>query len=309
MSPRKPKPKIPSSFYRINNWMGLYYAVHGLTLWLGGGALAYAIYAHTSWPLALRLAAVVPCVVFGGFGMFYMGSLGHEGFHGNMNSNRHVSMIMGMICSLGAPLFLSVGVNLYHWDHHRYTNTVKDPDYRLYRGAGSLALKLWGTVRTSIYCWQRLAKLIVDGDQVDKSFPFTIGEMRFFATLDVVLVTLATALYVGLGLVNVSLFVFLVAAPALVAQLYWCIHPYVEHGGMDDGDQTSARNCTSPFLRVVLLGYTFHLCHHLYPKVQTHKLPSLAKHLAQIGYINASAVNEPRFIGAIVAGVSQTLKA
>ncbi|MBB3228876.1 fatty acid desaturase [Luteibacter sp. Sphag1AF] len=302
------RPPLPAEFRETSNLMGLYYIVHGLVLWLGSGWLAYAIYQHAAWPLWLRVVAMALPVISSGFGMFYMGSLGHEGFHRNMNRHQDVSMVMGMLASLGAPLFLSVGVNIYHWRHHLHTNTPQDPDLQLYRGNRNLLAKMRVSLDTNLYCVRNVVRLILARDKLDRTFPLSAARMRFYACLNVVMVAAATTGYVALALAAPTLFVFLVLAPAIVAQLYWALHPYIEHGDTADVEGNNARNCTSPVLRFMLMGYTYHLCHHLYPSVQTHRLPALYRHLKAVGYVRDEDTTETSLFGAIRIGATQVLR-
>ncbi|UPG85807.1 fatty acid desaturase [Luteibacter aegosomatis] len=299
------KPALPVAFRRTNNLAGLLYIVHGTVLWLGSAFLAYALW-HANLPWPARGALVVIPVVASGFGMFYMGSLGHEGFHGNLNRQADISMVMGIVASLGAPLFLSVGVNIYHWRHHKYTNTPKDPDLLLYQGLRTPMQKLRVSLDTNVYCVRNVWNLLRGRETPDKSFPLGVRRMRFYAALDGLLVATATVGYAMLAWHNPGLFVFVVLVPALVAQLYWSLHPFIEHGDLAGVDGSNARNCTSPVLTFLLLGYTYHLCHHLYPGVQTHRLPALHKHLRDIGYL-VPGTTETTFLGALKLGFTRKL--
>lgn len=301
------KPPLPARFRQTSNLMGLVYIVHGLLLWLGSACLGYLAW-HSGLPLVARLALATLPVIASGFGMFYMGSLGHEGFHRNLNRNADVSMLMGMLASLGAPLFLSVGVNIYHWRHHLHTNTPRDPDLVLYQNNRSLAGKLRVSLDTNLYCMRNVWNLLTGRENLDRTFPMSVSRMRFYAALDVVLVLAATAGYVALALRSTGLFVFLVLLPAVVAQLYWSLHPYIEHGATGDEEGANARNCTSPALTFLLMGYTYHLCHHLYPSVQTHRLPALHRYLCERGYL-LPETTEVTFIGALRIGATRMLPA
>lgn len=302
-----PKPSLPVYFTEVDNASGAYALVHGLLLWLGSGSAAYLIWQWTEWHWAMRLATALPCVVAAGLGMFYLGSLGHEGFHGSLHRNRHVSMVLGLIASLGAPLFLSVGVNVYHWRHHLHTNTIDDPDYLLYRGNRSLLARLRGPLDTTRYCAGKLARLLLMREPIDRGFPFSSGQMCLYAWLNLALVIGATVAFGALALIDTTAFAWLVGAPAVVAQAYWTIHPYIEHGGTSTRPGSNARNCTSWIQRVLLRGYTYHLCHHLYPRVQAHKLPALDRHLRQIGFFTEDAPRESTFLGALRVGLTRSL--
>lgn len=303
----KAKPKLPAEFSHVNMWAGCYYIVHGLLLWLGSATIAHVLYVSDVLPLAVRVPLAAIGIIAAAFGMFYLGSLGHEGFHGNLCKHRDASMLMGIFASLGAPLFLSVGVNIYHWRHHMLTNTEDDPDYRLYVRNRSLLSRLRVPLDTSLYSARNLFKLIMGFGSLARSFPFPERRMRLYGALDLLLVVGLTTFYAVLLVTRPEIFLFYVGFPALAANLYWSIHPYIEHGGTGRTEGHTARNCTSIVYRVLLLGYTYHLCHHLYPKVQTHKLPALERYLRQVGYFDDATPEEPRFLGAIRAGMTKGL--
>lgn len=97
------------------------------------------------------------------------------------------------------------------------------------------------------------------------------------------------------------------AFPVLMSQTYWAMAPYIEHAHTQVGEGRDTRTCTSAILRYLLVGYNFHLCHHLYPKVQLDKLPALHRHLESIGYLPGQAVIEPGLLNAFKIGALATL--
>ena len=68
-------------------------------------------------------------------------------------------------------------------------------------------------------------------------------------------------------------------------RLYWTLHPYIEHADTGTSHYDNARDCTSPVLRFLLLSYTSHHCHHLYPNVPAYRLSALRRHLEGTGYL------------------------
>jgi beta-carotene hydroxylase len=302
------KPSIPARFHRPSNPMGLYYIVHGLVLWLLPSYAACRLFDSQSVPLAPRLAAIAALLVLSGFGMFFMALLGHEGFHGSMNRNRTVSMCMGIVASCAAPGFVSVGYNVMHWQHHLHTNTSKDPDYLLYRKNTTFFARIFNGPRdTAEICLRNALRLVFAPDRLDRKYPFSQAEARRFAILNLTLATLSLAGYAVLAATHFRVFLFMVAFPVLMSQTYWAMAPYIEHAHTQVGEGRDTRTCTSAILRCLLMGYNFHLCHHLYPKVQLHKLPALHRHLESIGYLPGKAVIEHGFLNAFKVGALGTL--
>jgi fatty acid desaturase len=287
------KPNIPAEFHRPDNWMGLYYIAHGLMLWLLPSYAAYRLFGQETLPLAARMLAIAALLVLSGFGLFFMALLGHEGFHGSMNSNRTMSMCLGIVSSCAAPGFVSVGYNVVHWQHHLHTNTSKDPDYQLYRHNKTLFARLLNGPRaTAQICLRNALRLVFAPQTLDKTYPFSQAEARRFAVFNLSLATLVWAAYAVLAVTHFRVFVFMVAVPTLVSQTYWAMAPYIEHAQTQVGEGRDTRTCTSKIMRCLLMGYNFHICHHLYPKVQLHKLPALHRHLEAIGYLPGQAVVE-----------------
>jgi beta-carotene hydroxylase len=302
------KPSIPAEFHRPSNLMGFYYIVHGLVLWLLSSYAAYRLFGSEHLPMALRIAAIVVLLVLSGFGMFFMALLGHEGFHGSMNSNRMVSMCLGIVASCVAPGFVSVGYNVMHWQHHLHTNTSKDPDYLLYRKNTTFFDRLFNGPRdTAQISLQNALRLVFAPETLDRKYPFSKMEARRFAIFNLTLATLSLAGYAVLAATHFWPFLFMVAFPVLMSQTYWAMAPYIEHAQTQVGEGRDTRTCTSAILRCLLMGYNFHLCHHLYPKVQLHKLPALHRHLESIGYLPGQAVIERGFLNAFRVGALATL--
>src|SRR5690554_5098225 len=132
------KEQIPSEFFEKNNLMGFYYILHGLVLWLGLGYAAAWVYDVESIPWLARVACAVVCVLLAGLALTHLGTMSHEGFHGNINKNRDLSMLLGVLASSAVPFFLGVGFTVSHWQHHLYTSTEKDPDYVMFKKHGDI---------------------------------------------------------------------------------------------------------------------------------------------------------------------------
>jgi beta-carotene hydroxylase len=306
----KRKPDIPTEFKSINGWMGLYYIVHGLALWLGSASLGYLLWSYQGLPLFAKLPALVLLVVLSGFGMFFMSLLGHEGFHGNMNTNRDISMAMGIVASCVAPFFASTGYNVMHWQHHMHTNTSEDPDYMLYRGNRTLLSRVFnGPRQTATICMKNALALAFSPEALERTFPFSKAKARAFAVFNLTLMPLVLLGYAALAyLTNAQVAVFLVVLPTLASQSYWALAPYIEHAGVGVGMARDTRTVTSGVLKVLLVGYNFHLCHHLYPRVQLHKLPALYRHLESTGFLSQETVVEKSMFRALKIGATSALK-
>ena len=88
------------------------------------------------------------------------------------------------------------------------------------------------------------------------------------------------ALAVGIALLPWTpvLLVYVVAV-VVGGWLYPLLTVYLPHHNYGDEAVTQARTLRGRFLPTLLLEQTYHLEHHLYPRVPSHKLPELARRL------------------------------
>lgn len=126
----KELPHIPDDFTRPIPWQTMLYLTYALVLYLTPGYLAYQI-AISELFFPIKLIAIPILTFIAAYGLFMLGVTGHEGFHYTLHSNRLVSAGLGIFFSSAVPCHSALGFALNHWDHHRYTNTQKDPDFSL----------------------------------------------------------------------------------------------------------------------------------------------------------------------------------
>jgi beta-carotene hydroxylase len=303
------KTTLPKRFYEKNNAIGLYCVAHGIGLWMGLGYAAYLICLSEFLPLTVRLLLDALLMPVSGMAMFYTTTLAHEGFHGNLNRSRHISMLMGIGASSAIPLFVATGYTMIHWPHHLYTNTPEDPDfasYRRYRNGFSRVLM--GPMESGASFFLNALNLVLRPDRgMVPNYPFTPDEARRFAILNLILVTAASTGYVALALFNMELFVFIVVLPMLVSTTYLGIVPYIDHSGTGLTKGENARSYTSWIFTAILLGTNYHREHHLYPNVPSYKLAAVHRFHQANGMLSANAVVEPGFLAALRIGVSGQL--
>jgi fatty acid desaturase len=300
--------KLEPQWFDRSNLRGIGCIVHGWTLWIGCGLLAMeAWFAGWPWPLGAAVAAI--CLVLSGMGMFYVTTLAHEGLHGGLNRNRHVSMALGVVASSAVPMFASVGYTVRHWHHHLYTNTLEDPDFADYRAYRSFASRVaLGTLNSSIGFWRNLVRLFFAPDRLDlRHYPYPLRVARRFALLNVaaVMAFLASGVAAVLAHPPVGVFVFLM--PGAVANLYLGIVPYVDHAGTGLEKGANARTCPSGVLSVLLLGTNCHREHHLHPSVVSYKLPALHRHYVESGAVMDARSVTPDLLTALRIGATARL--
>lgn len=295
--------QLPDHLFRKSNIWPLYYILHGLTLWCGSSYLALLVYQTPELASWLRHPIMAGLLALAGLGLAHMGTLGHEGFHGNLNRNRRLSMLMGIVTSSMVPFYLVVGYSVTHWQHHLFTNQDRDPDYRFFRGRDRLLTRFSnGPVTLTGYLAMTLA-IAVNPEKVrDNPYPFKPAEARVFAIINLlcVLAFIAGYLYVVVAAPLVSL--VMLGIPYLVASAYVSLLPYIEHAGIDPRSPETTRSYTSPLFTLVFLGLNYHREHHLFPSVQIHKLPALHRQLAAQGLLSEAAVIETSFLRTLKTG-------
>ena len=75
-----------------------------------------------------NLWAYVPCIIWIGGRQHALGVLMHEGSHYRIFRNKAVNEWVSDVL-LAWPIFITTATyRANHWEHHRYTNTEKDPD-------------------------------------------------------------------------------------------------------------------------------------------------------------------------------------
>lgn len=301
---------LPDYFHSKNNWIIFYYIIHGLSIWLGFGFASYSLYSNYADQTYLIYPLIALFTIFSGLGLFFIATLGHEGFHGCLNSNRVVSMSLGIFMSAIVPAFLSTGYTVLHWQHHMHTNTVKDPDYKLYSrlnnffsrlslGPAIIMLQAYSRAFNLIFCPHRNGNI---------KYPFTALQARFFAILNLLLTAFFVILYVYIATKAFSIAIFTILLPFGVVVTYFSMAPFIEHAETSQSAALSTRTYTSIFFSFILLGYNFHAEHHKYPFVQVYKLRRLHQYLKGNGFIDKNAVIENSLYKIIKIGSTSRLE-
>jgi fatty acid desaturase len=299
----KPPPRLPSKFYKKSLLWSAALIATSLAVFFGCGALNCYIWRSTSMPLALKLAISLPLFALGGQGIHLMGFIGHEGMHFNLAKNRHVSMILGTLFSSATVVYIQMGMTLDHWTHHKYCNTPKDPDLRLFgRHQSFLARLLLGRSSANRLYARRACRMMM-GMPLDRSllhvvFPMKMPVMRFYCLLNFVCAAAWAALYVRIGMVDWRYVVLGFGIPLLFANAISGLRPYAEHMGLDGGTWTNSRSRTSLLWTILDFGGNYHLEHHIYPSVPQWLLPGVHRHLRDSGVYGEECHFESTVLGA-----------
>ncbi|MEC3912306.1 fatty acid desaturase family protein [Sphingobium sp. CR2-8] len=216
----------------------------------------------------------------------------HDACHGLLFSNRRVNDFIGDIL-VSYPLMMSI--HLYranHMVHHRYTNTLRDYDYRVQRKdpdqhfPKSRMGMVWLLVRSltglNYYRVARAGRVWapIANFHNPRRFGFDYRlslRLRYvvWAVLVYGLILWSPFRWQILGLFMIPLFIW--------ANVFNRIRATAEHNGVADEQELNGTRTVIPtwldrFL-IAPLNVSYHLEHHLFPSVPWHNLRRLHMHL------------------------------
>lgn len=275
-----PKELIPRS--NVKAILGCLYAM-GLFFgaWWGTAALISA----APWPLWARLALAVPVLVLGGYGMLLMGFMGHDGTHFSLHDDKVVSSAIGIV--LTAPIFpyMVMGFTISHWNHHKFTNSDKDPDSVVFAKFGTLFSRALIARPYTFWEYGSNTVRLALGRSLPFSYQFPLPEptVRSLARFNVS-VTLAFGAFYAWVCLQSSVAAAALAVLYVFGTVISGLSPYVEHTGTGLGRGVDTRTASGLWFDVLTLGNNYHLEHHLYPTVPFYNLRRVYLHLKEHGY-------------------------
>ncbi len=247
-----------------------------LLLWAGAG---FTMHHVAVWPL--RFAGYV----FIGFTLHGLGSLMHEGIHGNLFRKPRYDRCLGF--ALGACVFVSAAAyRVIHVRHHRYNRGDDDPDEITNVVSRPIPLLLasyaWLVVGTYVYVLLLPWKAVQHACPRDRRR--VLGE---YTLLSVAYATLCLcALRFGFWAGVLHYWVIPSIITALFANLRsWAEHMHTRPGHPLTQSRTITSNKLLSFLNVNL---NYHLEHHLFPAIPWYNLPKVHQ-LLQAEYRQAGA--------------------
>ncbi|GFZ96048.1 MULTISPECIES: fatty acid desaturase family protein [Sphingobium] len=216
----------------------------------------------------------------------------HDACHGMLFSNRRLNDLIGDIF-VAYPLGFSV--DLYranHLHHHRYTNTLRDRDYRVQRRdpdqhfPKSAAAMAWLLVRsvTGLNLYRMARDSRVWAPFANFHNPRRFG-YDFPLGLRIRYVLWALLFY---GLILLSPYRWKILGLLLIPQFIWAnvfnrIRAMAEHNGVSDESELKGTRTVIPTLLdrflIAPFNVSYHLEHHLFPSVPWPNLRRLHAHL------------------------------
>jgi len=268
---------IPARFFKPEPLETVRSLAGALALWLVPGAALGVLVQFDGIPLALRV------ILSSAFAV-----LGHEGTHFNLHENRVTSARIGTLASALVPFHMNAGFAVLHGEHHRWTNTDKDPDAVFFAKFKTFASRFWlARVAASRRYQAETWKLALDRHPA--GYRFTVGltrpELVSLARLNLVAAYSALAAYAVFAWYAPLWATGVVFIPLAVTIPLSGLRPYFEHAGTGSGRYSRARTWASPVFDFLYRGVNYHLAHHLYPSVPAIKLGEFHRWLKAHGRI------------------------
>ena len=282
-------PTLPREFYVRSSGGALAFIAFALALWIVPGALA--TWLARDVPLAWW--ALVPTLValslLASHGLHLVGWVGHEGFHFNLFKSRLTSAVVGVVVSSALVVFFQTGVAIEHFNHHRFANTDKDPDLRLFSRQKGFWARLFLTRSRANRAFFRHSLRLARGlplEMDEHGLPLPRSTYEQLARLNFACCLLWFGGYLLLLDLDPLRTTFSVIIPLLLANLCTGLRPYLEHANTDAKLQSCARSRNYWLLVAFYFGNSLHLEHHLYPSVPCYRLPRVHRWLLEHGFIS-----------------------
>jgi fatty acid desaturase len=302
MSSSRKRPKLPPELYEksLLGSAGLIGTM--LAFFVGGGAINSWIWLHSTLPVAAKVLVSAPVFLVAGQGIHLMGWIGHDGLHFNLSKSRHWSAGIGIFFSAMTALFVEMGMALDHWTHHRFTNTSKDPDLKLFEKHRTfLARMVFTRLRANRLYVRRVARLVLglplDEDVSQIVFPLGVSVLRAYAAFNLACIAFWWVVYIAIGILDYRIAIVGFLIPTAVANVVSGLRPYIEHNGTGVDEWYNTRTRTSLLWTYLDVGANYHLEHHLYPGVPQWRLPKLHRFLKSQGFYDDRCHIDSTFLG------------
>lgn len=242
-------------------------AIHLMCVLASGSALWW--FQQSAWVIALTLVH--------GYLLAFLFCAMHEAVHHTPFASRWLNDWVGR--PIGFVLLLPFGAfQLFHWDHHRYT---QDPqhDPELINGLPATRAALLWTWFGGPNWISRTSTLINHGVLVRIREPWLAAAQHRDVIREARIHLLGYALLFAISIYwQTTALIWLWLLPLFCG--YWFLRPYLlcEHTGVaNDGDMLKRTRTilTNPVIKLFAWNMPYHTEHHAYPGVPFHALPEL----------------------------------
>ena len=290
---------IPKHFFAAKLSDTLFMIGRTLLLWALSAACSVAVaqaLMHNS-PSWVALIAGVGIVAFCSFisahGLQRLGMVGHDGTHFNLHPDKFTSALLGMAVAALVPFHVDIGFAVHHADHHRFTNTDRDPDAVLFSQFKSFWSRLF-LARMAATCRyiSTVFKLATRTWPADTPIHvgLSIDELVRLARLNILASAVVLSVYVGIGIAQPVVGVFGLLLPFLALVMISGLRPYIEHQGTGTDKLHMARTWASPLLDILYGDNNYHLAHHMYPGVPNYRLKAFHQWLQENGSLPSDVI-------------------
>lgn len=284
MADASPVQRIPRELYRKSGGLASLGILYGLALW-AVPLVALNLLWRGGLDLALQIALSAPLVVLSAHGLVLLGFLAHDGTHLNLHSSKRWSVVIGILLTLPLWPHAEIGFSIYHWNHHRFTNTTSDPDSMCYGRFRTFLSRLCFARFAAMWGYFTAMSRLAFGRPINVHYrlPFKDVTVTWLARFNLV------TWLVGLGILVLTylddrLAFYLLITVVLVAIAILGLNPYIEHAGTDVGHGHDTRSRLGGWWDLFYIGQNLHTIHHLYPSVPFYHLRKVYVHLANEGY-------------------------
>jgi fatty acid desaturase len=294
---RKSLPAPPHELFTPSTLGTLGFLLYSFMLFAVPGVLGYLVI-QSSLVLLLKCILIALTSMVGGWGLFALASATHEGFHYTLHKNKAVSSLIGLFASSAVPGFFGTGFFVYHWNHHRYTNTSLDPDcnhFSEYKNLFSrlLFVRLSTNLRYAEYAG-RMA--IGQLDHFKYVSPIKPRHLQLYSIFNFITQTFWLSCYFAVFSYSFDLFLCMVALPTVWVLAITGVTPYLEHADTTLEAGKNSRTRTSGLFTFLQIGTNYHNEHHMYPAIPCWRLPKVHKYLEAQGFYKANDIpNESGF--------------
>lgn len=275
---------LPKEFLARSNARALGGYLWAMLLFFGGWILVGAIWSGP-WTETVKILSSAPLLIASGYGMLLLGFMGHDGTHFTLRDDKVVSCAIGIVATAPVFPYLVMGFSISHWNHHKFTNSDKDPDSLLFSKFRNLFSRaLLARPYTFLEYGLNTFRLALGKPlPFAYQFPLSDEELRRLARFNIALSFCFGALYLTVALSSPVYFGALATA-YLFGTVISGLSPYVEHTGTALGRGKDTRTAEGLWWDVFILGNNYHIEHHLYPTVPFYNLRRVHLYLKQQGY-------------------------
>ncbi len=285
MEPRTDKNFIlPKSLHERSSLKAGVGIVYAALLFFGSWALLGALWS-TKFALSIKIIAALPILIVAGYGMLLMGFMGHDGTHFTLSDNKVTSAKMGIFIT--APIFpyMLMGFTISHWNHHKFTNGLEDPDAVLFSRFKTLFGRMFLARPFSFWEYGSNTVRLALGIALPfkYQFPLEPAVVQRLARINVAATFFVGVIYFAVALYSPVYFAALTAI-YLFGTAISGLSPYVEHTGTGLGRGRDTRTAIGRWWDALILGNNYHIEHHLYPTIPFYHLKKAHHHLVAQGF-------------------------